>query len=226
MTNRESIYYICKMSFSIIFDIKESNYEYDKIYFDLVVMDYLKTVIEELTKKNLLSKKVQDNIKCYLLKARDYKDEDRKDRIDIINDVLSLLNSQEKDNSLVFYVTELYKRTNDKNYIYRASRKEIIEKIDRVHESIVSDYLILTTHNNTTSEEEFNNNFLEKFVSSDVYMESLNVLLNEMPQLFNNKVFYNRVMDVLEMKKFFAQEKSTKLEKEVNKKIKQIGKKI
>ncbi len=226
MTNRESIYYICKMAFSIIFDIKDNNYEYGDLYFDLVVMDYLKTVIEELTKNNFLSKKVKDNIKTYLLKARDYKDEDRKERIDIINDILTLLNGQEKDNSLVFYVSELYKRTNDKKIIYRATKEQIREKIDRIHESIVNDYLILTTHNITTTEEEFKNNFLDKFVCSDVYVESINVLLSEIPQIFNDKVFYERVMNVLEMKKFFTKEKSTKLEKEVNKKIKQVVKKI
>lgn len=226
MTDRESIYYICKMAFSIAFDIKAADYEYDLIYYDLVIMDYFKEVVKELTKNNYLSKKVKDNIKCYLLKARDYKDEDRKDRIDIINDILSLLNSQEKDNSLVFYVTELYKRTKDKKYIYLSSKSDIINEVDRIHESIVCDYLILTTHNVSTSEEDFHNNFLEKFVCSKVYIESINTLLNEMPQLFNNKIFYKRVMDVLEMKQFFAQEKPTKLEKEVNKKIKQIVKKV
>lgn len=226
MTDRESIYYLCKMAFSIAFDIKDKAYEYDNIYFDLVVMDYFKQLTKELTKNNFLSKKVKDNIKNYLMKARDYKDEYRTERIHIINDILSLLNGQEKDHSLVFYISELYKRTNDKKYIYSASRSEIMNEIDRVHEGIVCDYLILTTHNSKTSEEDFQNNFLEKFICSSVYIESVNTLLNEMPQLFSNKVFYKRVMDVIEMKKFFDKHKPTKIEKELNKKMKQLGKKM
>lgn len=223
MSEDIATYYVYKMAFSIPFDIKESNYEYNEIYFKLNVMDYLKEIVKELSKENLFSKKVKDNIKNYLLQARDYKDKDRKERIDIINDILSYLNTQEKDNSLDFYASQLYLRRNSKRYLF-ARIDDIIREIDNVHNSLVCDYLILGTHLESMSEEIFKKHFFQKFIESKVYIESINSLLDEMPQLFNNSTFYKRVMDVLEMKKFF-QDNNDKLYKQVNKKIKQINNK-
>ena len=221
MNEQLATYYTYKMALSIPFDMKESDFEYNNIYFNLLVMDYLKLIVETFTKENLISKKVEDNIKNYLLQARDYQDKNRKERIDIINDILSSLNSQENDNSLGLYIYELMKRRNSKKYLFKPI-SEIKSEIDKVHQSIVNDYLVLFTHSESMSDEVFNQSFLDKFVKSELYFESLNVILNEMPQVFTNSIFYERVMDVLSTKKFF-EKKNNKLIEKIDKKIKQIN---
>lgn len=224
MNNKVTIYHTYKMAFTIPFDIKESNYIYNEIYFDLIIMDCLKTIVEEFTKNNLLSKKVKDNIKNYLLQARYYKDDKRKERIDIVNDILSSLNTQEKDNSITFYAAQLYLRRNSKRYLFSANTDEIKSEINNVHESIINDYLVLATHMNTILDEQFYENIFIEFVKSDIYYESLNVILDEMPQLFCDSIFYQRVMNVLSYKKFFNHQNNDKLEKRINKIIKKISK--
>lgn len=221
MSEEVATYYAYKMALSIPFDMKEVDFKYEDHYFDLTIMEYLKDIISEFTKKDLFSKKVKDNIKNYLLKARDFKDDKRKERIDIINDILSLLNNQQKDYSIGFYSLQLCLRRNSKKYLF-TKNEEIISEIENVHGSIVNDYLVLGTHFETMSEENFKKYFLDKFIMSGFYVESINVLLDEMPQLFNNSTFYNRVMDILEMKKFFENDKQDKLSKKVDKKIKRI----
>ena len=116
MSEEIAIYCTYKMALSIPFDIKESDFEYNNIYFNLIVMDYLKLIVETFTKEGLISKKVEDNIKNYLLQARDYHDKNRLERIDIVNDILSSLNSQENDNSLGLYISELMNRRNTKKW--------------------------------------------------------------------------------------------------------------
>ena len=63
MNEQLATYYTYKMALSIPFDMKESDFEYNSIYFNLMVMDYLKLIVETFTKENLISKKVEDNIK-------------------------------------------------------------------------------------------------------------------------------------------------------------------
>lgn len=224
MTEEIAQYYTYKMALSIPFDIKESNFKYKEIYFDITVMEYLREIIDAFTKENLISKQVENNIKNYLLEARDYKDKNRKERIDIINDIIGMLNMQKYDHSLVFYAEQLCIRRNTKRYLTKPNIEEIYSQINKVHESIKCDYLIIGTHLDTVSDELFHKHFFEKFVNSDVYFESINMLLDQMPQLFNNSTFYNRIMTVLETKKFFGSIESDFYIKQVNKTIKKFNK--
>jgi len=222
MTEEIAQYYTYKMALSIPFNMKRN--EYNEIYFNITVMEYLRDIIREFTKENLISKEVENNIKNYLLKAREYKDIYRKERIDIINDIIGMLNMQKEDYSLAFYIEQLCTRRNTKWYLTKASLQEIKSQIDKVHESIECDYLITGTHFDTMSDELFHKHFFENFVNSNVYFDSINMLLHQMPQLFKDPTFYNRVMTVLEAKKFFGETSSDKYIKQINKTLKKINK--
>jgi len=217
MSKEFYIYYTYKMALSIMFDIKEKDFKYNEIYFDLNVMGYIQNIVEDLAENNFLNKKVKDNIKNYLQQARDCKDNVRSKRIKIINDTIGYLNSQEKDCSLAFYTYELIRRRNSNRYLFWPT-KDIKAQINKIHDSIITDYLIINTHLDNVLDETFKKHFLDKFVQSETYYESLNAILNEMPLIFTIPTFYNRVIDVIEMKNFFDKN-NTKISKKIMKRI-------
>lgn len=224
MNSKIAWYYTVKLVYSIIFEIKSAGYKYKDYCFELIVLNILKETVQELTRENYLSDAIKNNIKNFLIQARDYQDKNRKERVKIINDIISLLNTQKYDNSLQFYAAALYIRRNSLRYLFFASSAEIKSKIEQVHNSIATDYYIMATHFDTIPDEQFYEQFLMDFVKLDVYYESINTILREMPSVFTDTVFYNRVMNVLSFKDFFEKENNSKLTKKINKKVKKFNK--
>lgn len=218
-------YKLRKLIYHIMFDFFEDNYLEDPKSFDLMIMKSLRNVVEYNTQENNLSESVKDNIRKFLLQAREYKDEYRKERINIINEIIGLLNTQEKDDSLIFYRMQLYDRTKVFRYLFQASKEEIIKEIDNVHDSICYDLFVLVSHSTDVSDEEFVKEYLPELKASDLYYESLNMILRENPIVFKDQLFYNRMMCVLEYNNIIHQELinyNEKLIKKIDKKIKRI----
>ena len=103
------LYRARKLIYNIIFNFYENDYEEDIERFDLYIVEFLRNVVNYLASNNFLSESVKDNIRNYLMQARDYQDEKRKERIEFINNIIGIINSQIKDDktsSMLFYIRD------------------------------------------------------------------------------------------------------------------------
>ena len=220
-----NIYKTRKLIYQIMFDFYEKNYSEDSGMFDLNILKSLEAIVEYHTSQNDLSASVMDNISNFLMAARDYQDENRNERIEIINNIVRLMNSQEKDQSLIFYRMQLHTRTKDFKYLFKASDSEIIKEIDNIHDSICHDLFVLVSHSTDVSDMDFINEYLPELKDSDLYYESINTILKENPIVFKDQLFYNRMICVLEFNNLMYQdlvEFNEKLVKRIDKKVKKI----
>lgn len=198
MSNDDLLYQTGKLIYTIIFNFYENDYRDDTNMFDLIIVESLKNILEYLTSQNFLSAEVKNNISNYLMQAREIQDDDRKRRVELINEIVGLMNSQKKDESLLFYRLELHKRRKDLGYIISTrSDLEVKNEIDNVHDSILNDHYVLVSHSHQVSDKEFEEEYLEWFTNTNIYYESINSILYEYPQIFKNEIFYNRMMKVL-----------------------------
>ena len=216
-----NIYKTRKLVYNIIFDLYEKDYSEDTSMFDLNIIKSLEVIVEYHTSQNDLSKSVMDNISNFLMAAREYQDENRNERIEIINRIVRLMNSQEKE----FYRMQLHTRTKEFKWLFKASDAEIIKEIDNVHDSICHDLFVLVSHSTDVSDEEFVKEYLPELKDSDLYYESINTILKENPLVFKDQLFYNRMICVLEYNNLMYQDLvgyNEKLVKRIDKKIKRI----
>ncbi len=220
-----NIYKTRKLVYKIMFDFYDKDYEEEAFMFDLNIIKSLEVIVEYHTSQNDLSASVINNINKFLMAARDYQDENRNERIEIINNIIRLMNAQEKDDSLVFYRMQLHTRTKESKYLFKASNAEIIKEIDNVHDSICHDLFVLISHSSDISDEDFVKDYLPELKDSELYYESLNVILKENPIVFKDQLFYNRMICVLEYNNIMYQdlvEYNEKLVKKIDRKIKNI----
>ena len=101
----------------------------------------------------------------------------------------------------------------------------IISQINNIHDSICNDLFVLVSHSSNVSDEEFIKEYLTELKDSDLYYESLNVILKENPLVFKDQLFYNRMICVLEYNNLIYEdlvEYNQKLVKKIDKKVKKI----
>ncbi|MBE6139076.1 MAG: hypothetical protein E7174_01025 [Firmicutes bacterium] len=213
-----------KLIYQIMFDFYD-DYEENTSIFDLIIIESLKNIVEFHSRNNDLSKDVINNINKFLMQAREYKDEKRKDRIELVNDIIRIMNNQEKDRSLIFYRIQLYDRTNNFKYLFKAKDAEIIDEISNVHDSICNDFFVLVSHTDDVDDITFVNEFLPDLKECELYYQSLNMMLKENPIVFRDQTFYNRMICVLQSNSLLNKDtvdNNEKLVKKINKKIKKL----
>lgn len=217
-------YRMRKVIETIIFNFYENDYE-DKEDFDLLTVESLRNVVEYLTSQNYLSESVKENINNYLMRARYFEDENRSKRIQLINDTIGFINTQKEDGSLIFYRLQLFDRRKEFKYLFKSTNDEIKQEIENVHDSICHDLYVLIGQSNLTSDKEFEEEYLPLFAESNYYYESLNIFLKENPTVFRDKLFYNRMMKVINLNNELYNDKEVfkmnkKLLKKIDRKIK------
>ena len=218
-------YRLRKLIYQIMFNFYEDNYDEDPSVYKLVVIESLKNIVEFHVNQNDLSDNVKNNINKFLQQARYYNDENRIKRIELINETIILLNSQEKDDSLMFYRLQLYSRTKDFKYLFKTSDAEIKNKIEYIHDSICNDLFVLVSHTDDVDDIEFVKEYLPYLKDLDLYYDSINIILKENPLVFKDKTFYDRMMSVLTINDFIDEEVAyynKKLIKKINKKVRRI----
>lgn len=189
-------YRMRKIIYSIIFNFYENDYD-SKDDFDLIVVESLRNIVEYLSSECYLSDSVKGNIQNYLMRARYFEDENKFKRIELINDAIGFMNSQQEDKSLVFYRLQLFDRRKDFKYVFKATNEEIKKEIENVHDSICNDLYVLIGQSLLTSDKEFEEEYLPYFKNTNIYYESLNIFLKENPTVFKDEIFYNRMMKVI-----------------------------
>lgn len=217
-----------KMIYEIIFNFEKIDYTKDPDIFDLTIIESLRNIVKFHTSKGNLIDSVKDNINEFLNQARYHFDDDRVERIKLINEIITLINSQINDEYLMFYRFQLYYRNKNSKYLLKATREEIEKEIPHVHNSICHDLYVVVSHSDEYTEEDFNNEALPYLQDSNLYYESLNMILRENPIVFNDLNFYNRMINILNINNsIYKDEKemikyNKKLVKSIDRKIKKM----
>ena len=194
-----NIYRVRKLVYAIIFDFYDNDYKEEPGMFDLIILESLKNIVEAHVENGDLSNDVISNINNYLEQARDFKDENRSKRIEIINEIIITMNKQDYDNLLLFYRIQLMDRRKNFKYGINYSSDEIKAEMNNVHESICHDLVVIESHSEDVSDEEFVTEYLPDLTNSSLYYESLNMILKENPSVFKDRTFYNRMMCILNL---------------------------
>lgn len=112
-----------------------------------------------------------------------------KDRVSLINKLIRLVNLAKGTNYINFYRNELYKRTNNEIYLLDTidSKKEEV-----LFESMKFDQFVIYSHSDAISEEDFIKNYIIDLTKDFKYFQTINCILREYPEQFNNPLFKSR----------------------------------
>lgn len=216
----EEIYYLQKFLVFLMFDNSQKmSKEMDWIY-DINVLQVFKNLIEEFGKWGCLRPQVQNNIYNILAYGRNIIDENYKQRIQKINDIIIVLNSLPEQDYMKFYCGQLSYRIEDPKVLKKITVAEVKNSIHLIEDSICTDFLVLLSHSKDVSNEEFVNDYLPEFINNGFYYESLNMIMKECPSYFKDELFVDRMNSVIEMNRQlhpYFNGKSRKIKKKIKK---------
>lgn len=220
MDEKEYGYLTCKYILSMIFII--DTMEITDEFYEIGLLENMRVVLTILSKEESVSNKLKENMFKFLSNGRDIRDENREKRLEIINNMITVLNKSKEDEELTFYREELVKRSGDIKYRAKYDNDIIRDQMDLVDKSIGFDIAVLEALIETTSDEDFIKNYLPDLIDNAFYLNSINAIMIECPSLFQNQTFYNRNICVLNSLNEKIVENNKKLIKKVSKKIKKF----
>ena len=195
ITDDYEVYEDFKFVQGLIFNSNVSR-EYGNAFIELGDLIHLKYIIENCN--YMFDDTEINNIGLILQDVKDIEDEYTNERISIINEILTILNSGiDKQEHYSFYKEEFLKRVNNKKL--SKLDEDAIERYKYIIKtSIALDPIILLSH--TTLDEDINN-YLNDFIDSVFYRMSIRAIIQEFPLILNNKLFVNRMNKVLDNSK-------------------------
>ncbi len=184
--------------------------EYGNAFIEIGDLIHLRYIVENCN--YMFDDAEINNIGIILQDVKDIEDEYTNERIDIINEILTILNSgNNKQEHYNFYKEEFLKRVNNKK-LNKLDESAIERYKYIIKTSIALDPIILLSH---TSTDEDINNYLNDFIDSVFYRMSIRAIIQEFPLILNNDLFVSRMNMVLDNSK---DKKSVKvLRKEIKK---------
>ena len=170
--------------------------EYGEAFIEIGDLLHLKYIVENCN--YMFDDAEINNIGLILQDVKDIEDEYTNERISIINEILTILNSGiDKQEHYSFYKEEFLKRVNNKKL--SKLDEDAIERYKYIIKtSIALDPIILLSH--TTLDEDINN-YLNDFIDSVFYRMSIRAIIQEFPLILNNELFVNRMNKVLDNSK-------------------------
>lgn len=220
--DEQDIYYRHKFLISIMFDDNYSYYKKNTWVYDIDVLEDFRDVVKYYCESNCLSDKVKDNIYKILVDGRSIKDENYNERITLINEIIGILNTQKEDNSLQYYLGQiLLRKRRTINELKKYNLEDLYAEIPDIHESIFSDFMVLLSHSKQISDEHFVERYLPEFSKDKLYYESLNIILEECPSIFQNELFVNRMNAIFKLNGELYRD-GNKLNKQIIKRINKI----
>jgi len=158
------------------------------VFYEFVKFRVENGMISQFCKENII------NI-CSIIRELSV-DELRNERIDLINKIIICLNTQKEDNIRRYYATEYVQRMAvNKKYVYD---DEIIKNFNLIINSIKFDSVVLFSHSDKITDEAFKV-YENIFCNNLIYLLSINSILTNMPELYKDKLFIerlNRIVDV------------------------------
>ena len=209
ITDDYEIYEDFKLVQGLIFSSKISP-SVREVFTDIGDLIHLKYIVENCN--YMFDEAEINNIGKILQYVKDIEDEYANERINIINEILTTLNSgNNKQEHYSFYKEEFLKRVNSKK-LNKLDNSTIEKYKYIIKTSIALDSIILLSH--TTIDEDINN-YLNDFLDSVFYRMSIRAIIQEFPLILNNDLFVSRMNMVLDNSK---DKKSVKvLRKEIKK---------
>ena len=195
ITDDYEVYEDFKFVQGLIFNSNLSR-EYGNAFIELGDLIHLKYIIKNCN--YMFDDTEINNIGLILQDVKDIEDEYTNERISIINEILTILNSGiDKQEHYSFYKEEFLKRVNNKKL--SKLDEDAIERYKYIIKtSIALDPIILLSH--TTLDEDINN-YLNDFIDSVFYRMSIRAIIQEFPLILNNELFVNRMNKVLDNSK-------------------------
>lgn len=209
ITDDYEVYEDFKFVQGLIFNSNVSK-EYGNAFIEIGDLIHLRYIVENCN--YMFDDNEINNIGIILQDVKDIEDEYTNERITIINDILTILNSgNNKQEHYSFYKEEFLKRVNNKK-LNKLDNSTIEKYKYIIKTSIALDPIILLSH---TSIDEDINNYLNDFLDSVFYRMSIRAIIQEFPLILNNDLFVSRMNMVLDN---FKNKKSVKvLRKEIKK---------
>lgn len=160
---------------------------------------YFKEYISELVDGKLLSPLMKNNILNYLnmIRFADNEEVNNNNKFSLINDIIRLVNLCDCKKYTTFYRKEMYKRTNNEDYMNLPS-SYIVQSEEKLCNSILFDNLVLFSHSHKVDDNSFKCKYIPKIVGNWKYFETINCILEEYPQKFLDDIFRKRYQMVME----------------------------
>lgn len=195
ITDDYEVYEDFKLVEGLIFSSRVSP-SVKQAFTDIGDLVHLKCVIENC---NYMFDDNEINNICKIFQYVKYiEDEYTNERINIINEILTILNSgYDKNEHYSFYKEEFLKRVNNKK-LNKLDNRTIEEYKYIIKTSIAMDTIILLSH---TSIDDDLNNYMNDFIDSVFYRMSIRAIIQEFPLILNNELFVSRMNKVLDNSK-------------------------
>lgn len=116
-------------------------------------------------------------------------DEDRIERIEIINEIIRTLNVAEEDEEHCFYIFQLYNRFNDEIFLKSEVTNNNVELVNLL---ILLDYIILGSHTDLMPDDEFYDKYINEFVFNPFYYSNISIIIEEYPDILKDITFVKR----------------------------------
>lgn len=175
------------------------NLEIDYKSIDLLKM--LRDFVRPQTQKHSLPSNVAENLYTFVNISRfSYTPEDKKERFEISNDIIGMLNGSKYNPELPLYQSLIasyfpnVKEAFNQGLAYRENPEVIKAELAAITEI---EYIILYSHSDIVSIDEFIEDACEDLLLSSVYLFAIDHLLRENPNLLNDKKFMHRVRFIL-----------------------------
>ena len=163
-------------------------------------LNSFKNFINKMIENDYLSPFMKNNALNYLNTVRFSdilgSDENWDKKIWLISDIIRLINSKDCKKYVTYYRKEMYKRTNNDDYMNLPSCYILLSE-EKLCNSINFDHLVLFSHSDKVDNMTFRNEYLLKLIGNWRYFETINCILEEYPNKFLDKVFMERYQIVM-----------------------------
>lgn len=172
-------------------------------YTSIAVLQTFKEIVDAYTSSWSLPSNISRNVIDYVSVCRFRSDEETKEetakRFDVCNDIINAINSSQGKPLYPFYTTiinQVYHGFVSKalNHIAYARNPEWMEEF--LNSLLSLEYYVLYSHSHLLQDSEFME-FGCSFLLNGTYLEAVDFLLRDIPELSNDPIFLRRIRKVL-----------------------------
>lgn len=192
-------YFLFKMALAILYYPKEDIQSDIPWLYDINTLKILNTITKLYAERCRLSKRIKDNMYEIVIEGREVKDEDYVERCNLLNEIVISLNTQPDDEHIMFYRETLFRRTDDKDALFKLNDYQIDALERSIQNRIFDDYVVVMSTLEEVTDEMFEEDFLPQFIEDGKHIsESINVILMEAPELLKNDQFRKRIKIIID----------------------------
>lgn len=212
------------ISYKYILALVLNSNEIDSIedLIEVELLELFRDILKLLVNNGFIDEIVKENLYKFLSKGREILDDKKNERIKIINEIITILNNSNEDESLIFYREQLTVRSGNKKYLSTSNIDEIKKRKSIVNFSTMYDFLILKEFDdeNNISEEDFVKRYLKDQNNCEIFLGSISIIIEECPFILKDEKVYNMFKYALNSLNKDDIKHNKKVLKLINKKLK------